>query len=450
MQRKRKRYAQVGVGDRSLMYTRAIATVFKDEAELVGLCDSNPGRLEERRKLLAGRWRGPSIPLYDAKDFDKMVKEGRPDAVIVTSGPDATHDAYIVRAMELGCDVVTEKPVAVDERRCRRIVDAARKTGRDVRVAFNYRYAPPCCQIKQLLADGLIGKVLSVDFQWALNTTRGADYFRRWHRRKENSGGLMVHEATHHFDLMNWWLAARPVEVYAMGRQGFYGERSGMAEGFGLKKREVRCLECRCALKCPFRLNLEDGRLKSLYLRHERHDGYIRDHCVFATDIDIEDSMNVVVRYETGALMSYCLNAFLPWEGYRVAFNGTKGRLEHHNVESVYTSGEGNATVAGQERAVVYYPHFRPPRELKVKMGKGGHGGGDDILLRDLFSPAREKDALQRAAGLGDGVLSALTGVAANISMETNLPVDVTGLAGNTPPASWETDRQADVSPSGV
>ena len=77
-------------------------------------------------------------------------------------------------------------------------------------MTFNYRYSPPRTQVKDLLMSGVIGDILSVDFHWMLDTHHGADYFRRWHRNKQNSGGLMVHKATHHFDLVNWWLSSVP------------------------------------------------------------------------------------------------------------------------------------------------------------------------------------------------------------------------------------------------
>ena len=58
--------------------------------------------------------------------------------------------------------------------------------------------------------SGGIGEITGVDFRWYLDRVHGADYFRRWHRRKDKSGGLLVHKATHHFDLVNWWLASTP------------------------------------------------------------------------------------------------------------------------------------------------------------------------------------------------------------------------------------------------
>lgn len=85
-----------------------------------------------------------------------------------------------------------------------------KQTGRSLRVTFNYRYAPYHTKIKELIESDVIGDVFSIHFEWLLNTQHGADYFRRWHRNKHNSGGLLVHKSTHHFDLVNFGWTAVP------------------------------------------------------------------------------------------------------------------------------------------------------------------------------------------------------------------------------------------------
>ncbi|MFH1477143.1 MAG: Gfo/Idh/MocA family oxidoreductase [Verrucomicrobiota bacterium] len=438
----KKRYVQVGVGGRSEMYTQAILRKFAKEAELVGICDNNRGRLELRNRIIVENYKGRPAPMYLDTGFDRMIREQKPDVVIVTTR-DCSHDRYIVRAMELGCDVITEKPMTTDEKKCQHIIDTVKRTGRRVRVTFNYRYSPPRTQVKDLLMRGVIGKVLSVDFSWLLDTSHGADYFRRWHREKKNSGGLMVHKATHHFDLVNWWLSAIPVEVFAMGARAFYGASNGMAAKLGLKGHAERCLTCRCQKRCEFYIDLKEkacleqmhSGLKAMYLDCERHDGYFRDRCVFGKTMDIEDTMNLVVRYNTGAFMSYSLNAFMPWEGYQVAFNGTRGRLEHDCVESVYISGDGRVqgeTIPNGTK-IRLYPHFKPARNIKVAIVKGGHGGGDDPLLMDVFSAHPPRDPYMRSADVAGGALSILTGVAANKSMRTGKPVRIDSLVKRLP-----------------
>ncbi len=421
----KKRYVQVGLGSRSQMYSSAIVEGFKDTSEIVALCDTNAGRLEQRAAWCQGR--GVTVKTYTASDFERMIAECKPDGVIVTT-PCATHPNYICRAMELGCDVITEKAMAVNAADCQRIIDTQKTTGRTCKVTFNYRYSPPRTQIKDLLMSGVIGEVLSLDFHWLLDTRHGADYFRRWHRHKANSGGLMVHKATHHFDLINWWLSTLPVSVFASGTRSFYTPQT--AERYGLTRRGERCHGCAEAARCPFFLDISTGPLGEMYFKNERYDGYFRDRCVFSPDMDIEDTMNLVVNYENNVKMTYSLNAFMPWEGYMVYFNGTRGRLEHTAQETVYVSGDGSVPGALKREGtrIRVFPHFKPAYEIDVWTGAGGHGGGDIVMLRDIFDPGAEPDKYLRAADQRGGAYSILTGIAANESMATGKQVMVDNL----------------------
>ena len=174
--------------------------------------------------------------------------------------------------------------------------------------------------------------------------------------------------------------------------------------------------------------------MKQMYLDQEKHDGYFRDRCVFGGEIDIEDSMNLVVHYANSVMMSYSLNSFCPWEGYTISFNGNKGRLEHRMVETVYISGDGSVPgeVIEKGTQIHIFPHFDDPYSVPIRTAKGGHGGGDDPLLEDIFAEDPPKDPLKRAATFVEGAWSILTGVAANKSMQTGEVVQadqlVTGL----------------------
>lgn len=426
---RRKRYAIVGLGSRYRMYQSAIESTYKDYAELVAVCDLNPGRVKLSQKRSAAA--GAKVPAgYAHTDFDRMIRETKPDVVIVTT-VDATHDDYLVRAMELGCDTVTEKPMTTTPEKCQRILDARARTGKQVRVLFNYRYSPPRTQVKDILMSGEIGEVLSVDFQWMLNTTHGADYFRRWHGEKKNSGGLMIHKATHHFDLVNWWLGAVPTRVTAVGKREFY--TPAMAKRFGLQSHHERCLTCPEKSKCGFFMDLTSNpSLKEVYLDNESHDGYFRDRCVFNPRIDIEDTMNVIVGYDNQATLSYSLNAFNAWEGYHIAFNGTLGRLEHTIVEQIYangtTSDDSQGAIADGGITTRIIPLRGSPRKLEAWTGTGSHGGGDKVMLDDMFLPTPPTDKYQRAADERAGAYSMLIGAAANLCFKTGQPVDVPPL----------------------
>ncbi len=430
---KKKRYAQVGLGGRHLLWRNSVLDSHSEYCELVGLCDINEGRLRLAQRQVEEKSE-QRIPGYGGEEFDRMIEETRPDCVIVTT-IDRTHDFFICRAMELGCDVITEKPITIDENRCQRILDTQKRTGREIRVTFNYRYSPPRTQIKELLMSGLIGEILSVDFHWMLDTRHGADYFRRWHRKKENSGGLLVHKATHHFDLVNWWLSSVPDSVFAVGHLRFYKPET--AERYGLVDRGERCHDCGSAGRCPFFLDLSGGKstngkseLAGLYLECEEYDGYYRDRCVFSGEIDIEDSMNVIVSYRSGVKMTYSLNAFSPWEGHTVAFNGTRGRIEHKCEESVYISGDGSVPGALKREGTWtrIYPHWKEAYEVDIWVAEGGHGGGDQPLVEDVFSPSPPKDKYLRTADHRAGIWSVITGAAANRSIETGEAVSIDSI----------------------
>jgi predicted dehydrogenase len=276
--------------------------------------------------------------------------------------------------------------------------------------------------------DGVIGEVYSVHFEWLLNTEHGADYFRRWHRDKRNSGGLLVHKSTHHFDLVNFWLGTRPRTVFAMGDLQFYGRAN--AERRGVTEFYSRAYGSAAAQNDPFALHLEKNeQLKAMYLDAEHEDGYYRDQSVFGDGISIEDTMGVMVRYQNGAILTYSLNAYLPWEGFRVSFNGSKGRIELFAVERPYVNSGGSADLEGATklRKLTVFPLFGDGYPAPIEEREGGHGGGDPLLLLDIFGQPGP-DRFQRAASHIDGVMSILTGIAANQSIASGLPVEIDRL----------------------
>lgn len=136
-----KKYAIVGTGGRSSFFYTAIVKDFGSTSRLVAFCDVNQTRMNYANSKIKELGH-PGVPTYKAVDFDKMVEETKPDEIIVTT-IDRTHNIYIVRAMELGCNVVSEKPMTIDAPRCKEILDAVERTGRKLRVTFNYRCVHP-------------------------------------------------------------------------------------------------------------------------------------------------------------------------------------------------------------------------------------------------------------------------------------------------------------------
>lgn len=423
----KKRLALVGTGDRGTSFWgKRIVDNYGDIIEFVGLCDINPGRLE-----LAKTYMGVNCPVFT--DFDEMIAKTKPDLVIVTT-VDATHHQFIIRAMELGVDVLTEKPLTTDEVKAQAILDAEKRTGKKLIVGFNYRYGILFSAIKEQLAKKPIGEVTSVDFHWYLNTYHGADYFRRWHSERDKSGTLLVHKATHHFDLLNWLIDSDPVEVQAFGALEHYGKNN--------KFRGANCRNCAYTDQCKFYTDItKNPRYFSLYAQNEKYDGYVRDNCVWRNRIDIYDKMAVQIKYANNVQVSYSLTTYSPYEGWRIAFNGMTGRLESWEDipwrmkekvdQAARHAAEMNQSDAGNTRydEIFIQKNFDPEYEMiKVEASRGGHGGGDSRLQDKIFRDPNMSDPYKHAAGSRDGVMSAIIGIAARKSIEENRIVKIEEL----------------------
>ena len=424
--------ALVGTGARgSSLWGNGLLRAFGEVVEFVGLSDINPGRLETVKKLM-----NVNCPTFT--DFEKMVKETKPDYVIVTT-VDATHDLFIVKALEMGVNVITEKPMTTDEVKCKRILDAEKKTGKKVIVAFNYRHSVHAMQLKELLSKERVGKIVSVDFNWYLNVHHGADYFRRWHGRVAKGGSLWVHKATHHFDLLNWWLNSEPEEVMAYGSLEHYGKNNSF--------RGTKCRGCEHKDKCKFFWDItKDQRLVDLYVKNEHHDGYIRDGCVWSNEIDIWDKMSAQIKYANGVIANYSLTTYSPYEGWQIAFNGMNGRLEtwedipylqktpddqakRHAIEM----SNADDAIAGEVREIIAMDNFARNYEVYTTPKiRGGHGGGDVRMQRRMFVDTKDNPH-HVMAGTREGAMSILIGIAARKSIKEKRPVKISELTDLVP-----------------
>ena len=417
--RAKRKVVMVGTGARGIgFWGKRVVSSYGDDLEFVGLHDVNKGRMDLAKNEFA-----PNAKMFD--NFDDMLDKTKPDLVIVTT-MDSTHHEFVIKSLNKGYNVLTEKPMTTDDVKCQAILDAERKSGKKVIVGFNYRYSTLATAIKQQLADNVAGKLTSVDFHWYLNVYHGADYFRRWHRLTENSGSLWVHKASHHFDLLNWWIDSDPIEVVAFGELEHYGKNHTAFK-------HTNCRPCPHKSNCKFYWDMTKSKnLMSLYADNEKYDGYLRDGCVWKDDIDIYDKMSAQIKYANGVVVNYSLTTYSPYEGWRVAFNGMEGRLDswedipwqqgkdevdqanRHELEMT----QGKKEEAEEFDQMMVMKNFADYQQIKVPRVRAGHGGGDSRLQDRIFKDPNAPDPLRHAAGSRDGAMAVLIGVAARKSIE--------------------------------
>ncbi len=423
----KRKIALVGTGIRGVTFWgKNVLDHYGDLIEFVGLCDINPGRVEFAKKYI-----GADCPTFT--NFEEMMNTTQPDFLIVTT-VDSTHHEFVVRGLELGADVLTEKPMTTDEVKCQQILDAERKSGKKVIVGFNYRYGTQFTKLKELLVENQVGKITSVDFHWYLNTYHGASYFRRWHGLRDKGGTLLVHKSSHHFDLLNWFIDSDPVEVVAYGGLDHYGSNHSF--------KGDKCRGCEFKDKCKFHWDItKNDMYMNLYVANEEYDGYIRDNCLWRDEIDIFDKMAVQIKYANNVEVSYSLTTYSPYEGYRIAFNGMDGRID--SWEGIpWRSDEqiNQAQLHAQEMSqdddaepqaydeIMVMKNFGDYELVKIPKVRGGHGGGDTRLQDKIFKDPDMADPLKHSAGTRDGAMAILIGIAARKSIDEGRPIRIADL----------------------
>lgn len=414
-------YVIIGTGGRALgSFVQPLLTEFEGQATIVGFYDINPDRAQVVKDLS-----GVDAPVFT--DFNEMIESTSPDRAIVCS-KDSTHAQYVVECLNRGIAVYSEKPLCTTHQQVKDIREAAEQSSQDAFVTHNMRFGANLERMKRLLVDGTIGDVMHIQFIELLDRFHGADYFRRWHRKMDNSGGLMLHKSSHHFDLINWLADSTPVKATGHGRLAFYGKNGPF--------RGKRCSDCAHTDECDLYADVFKGeRARQLYKDVEGTDSYHRDGCVFDEEIDIYDTVNASLTYENGIEASYSLIAYGSYEGIRLYIEGTKGRLEldmvhstkwavghkDSNKESLANDGDNDE---GYEELKVRQP-YGPSRDETQDIPEGGHGGADPKLRKLIFDTSIE-DPLNQRAPLEEGIQAVLVGLAVNKSIENNsAPVDI-------------------------
>jgi predicted dehydrogenase len=439
---KRKRFVLCGLSDRGIsMFALPMlgASEFLDAAddlsdltELVAVLDIDQVRMDRFNART-----GADLATYGPAGFDAMIADHRPDAVIVAS-PDATHAGYVIAALRHDLDVIVEKPLAAFAEQAREILLAERASAGTVTVGHNLRYSTTLRRMRNLVAGGAIGRVVSVDLLWGVDTYHGASYFRRWNRERANSGGLSVHKAVHHLDMVNWIIGAVPAEVYSAGARNFYGPQSPHRphgpDGEQLAIEAERRLS-------PYHQRWQGDALppaQDHFAGPWQAMGYPvqypegSDRYVFDEAIDIEDTYSTVVRFAGGASMSYSLCFSFPWEGFRLGITGTHGRIE---TEQITFRGSDSPS----SEVVRLLPLFGAPELLEVETQGGGHGGTDRRIRRDLLLQA---SGLSRRDGLDasslQGAIAVATGEAMWRSQLEHRPISIAETLGLDELPTWD------------
>jgi len=400
----RKRYAVCGLSNRAIAtFIRPIlgsttaedgvlgyeanADDYSPVAELVALVDVDGPRMAAFCNELGS---DPSeVACYHPDDFDQMIIDCRPDALIVAS-PDRTHVGYIRAGLEHGLDVITEKPMTATAAQAEDVRQAVAETGGRLRVTHNLRYTPRHRRLKQLIMDGAIGRVLQIGLAYHVDIRHGASYFVRWNRHRADSGGLPIHKSCHHLDLVDWLIDDLPERVSAQAGLDFYGPNGAHRPhdhdgrpltGTAVDDQDPYYRSQAGSAVLPSAAGGSRAGSGLPYTVQYRDD---RPMTIYDDAIDIEDHYSALIGYRRGAALLYSIDFSSPWEGYALTITGTGGRLE-----TSYARALDGTPMTGND-VIEVQPLFEAAQTITVQTGGSGHDGADPAMRADLFGEQSE------------------------------------------------------------
>ncbi|NLZ25529.1 MAG: Gfo/Idh/MocA family oxidoreductase [Clostridiales bacterium] len=325
----------IGLGNRGTEYMRIAKTLCSRLVKINAICDISPQAIEDFAPIYKIR---KENCFYSTDEFFARGKIS--DAVFICT-QDRSHYEIGKRAIELGYDILMEKPVSDSISECIELRDLAEKHKVKLVVCHVLRYSNYYRKIKQAIRDGLIGKPLMI------NHTENVGYFHFAHsyvrgnwRSSETSTPSLLAKCCHDLDLIQWFADSECVSVSS------YGSLSAFTSENAPEGAADRCVDCKVK-NCPYNavnLYIKDPFWKAKFIKYmtrtltgKRGAGkklvkkaiYEGDYgrCVYKCDNNVCDHQVIAMQFENGLTATHTLNAFSDKMMRESHITGTKGEL---------------------------------------------------------------------------------------------------------------------------
>ncbi len=403
----------IGAGSRGKTYSK-YADLFPEAMKIVGVSDI----LDHRLKFLSDKH--GVAPEMRFGHFREVFASGRKlaDAVVIAT-PDDRHFEPCMKALELGYDVLLEKPCAQTEKECRAILAQAKKFGRIVAVCHVLRYAPYFIAMREVLRSGAIGDIVSIQHMEPIQYAHMAHSYVRgnWRSSKETTP-IILAKSCHDLDMLRWLIDKPCKSIVADGGLHLFKEENA-PEGAPLK-----CTDgCPHETTCPYSaIDIYTRKKAHLYvfdlhgkngtesimakLKDPAYDNYAR--CVYHCDNDQPDHYVSDMVFEDGVTAAFSMEAFSPWGGRRTRIMGTTGYLEGDGSKFTVTDFRTRKQQVWDKK-ISDIPEYKD----------AGHGGGDLALARDFVEAVAHQDPSRLSSTIDVSIESHVMGFAAERSRKT-------------------------------
>ncbi len=398
----------LGAGNRGTVYGN-FAAKFPDQMKIVGVAEP----IKLRNDRYASRHLIPAENCFDT--WERVFEKPKFADAIIIATPDNMHYAPCMKALAMGYDILLEKPIAPTEKECRDILALAQKTGRIVAVCHVLRYAPYFVKMKELIAQGAIGEVISVQhFEPIEHTHMAHSYVRgNWHNSKETTP-IILAKSCHDLDIVKWVINKQSKQIVAMGDLKWF-RKENAPEGS-----TARCTDgCKVERECPYSaikeyhdrrsrtsvLNLPDDKSQHSEVIMERLKTTNYGRCVYRMENDQPDHYITSIMFEDNVTASFSMEAFTSYHGRRTRVMGSMGDMVGDMKELVVTDFRSRKSTT-----------FVPQAEDVEGYKNSGHGGGDWLLVRDFVQAVSQQNPNILTSTIGESIESHIMGFMAEES----------------------------------
>ncbi len=361
--------AVLGAGGRGQHVTASLLRDSGGRVDVAAVFD--PAREQCRKAIEAWDTQGTRI----ADSYEEAIGADGVEWVLVFS-PNAHHKEQILAAFACGRHVFAEKPLATTIDDCQAIQDAHAATDLQFATGFVLRYAPLYRKVREILDAGTVGRIIGIDANENIAPAHGGYIMMNWRRHTDMAGPHILEKCCHDLDLLNWFTDSIPSTVAAFGGRDFFLPANRHLH-------EKHGDETFTAWPDPHRIDTP-----------------------FNDDNDLMDNLVAILEYRNGVRVQFQATMCNPIPERRMFFSCTEGTM----IAELYTG-------------VLRYKRLGEKDETVIASTGDGHGGGDDLIMKELFD-TMVNGTPPRCSG-NEGLLSAVTALGIDRAARERRVVDL-------------------------
>ncbi|MED5016549.1 Gfo/Idh/MocA family oxidoreductase [Paenibacillus chibensis] len=406
--------ALIGAGQRGLIYSRH---AYQSE-EIVAVVEPDAGR----RKAAADEFQIPVGKQF--KNVDEFFQLGKICDAVIISSMDRDHYAQTMEALNIGYDILLEKPISPSPEECLRIQQKANEKGRKVIVCHVLRYTNFFAEIKRIIDSRELGKIITIQHNENIGNFHMAHSFVRgnW-RRGDLASPIIMQKSCHDMDILAWLVDSGAKRISSYGSLAYFKEENAPAGS------AERCLDCKVAADCRF-----DAKKAYLPVRgqwpatvisaDQSEEGLLQElqtspygRCVYRMDNNVCDHQVTLIEFKNGVTATFNLSGFTNNMHRTLKIMCEHGEIRGDDLSNIIEVTKFASNMAETSQQTVIRP----------AAVDGGHHGGDTGLMIDFLENLERADFNSRSS-IDMSVESHLMAYAAEEARVTGTIIDLDQL----------------------